>query len=107
MTVVCQGRASADPGALALVHGGEVPGADGGPDPGGPAGLQSELQGRAAGRGAGSGQREQQREFSRSQSARLSAFCCSSSSLSVCLSSLSRIVSPPQESKQFLQYVTE
>lgn len=48
MTVVCQGRASADPGALPLVHGGEVPGTDGGSDPGGADGVQSELQGRAA-----------------------------------------------------------
>lgn len=49
MTVVCQGRASADPGALPLVHGGEVPGADGRPDPGGADGVQPVLQGRAAG----------------------------------------------------------
>lgn len=45
MTLVCQGRAFADPGALPLVHGGEVPGADGGADPGGAAGVQPELQG--------------------------------------------------------------
>lgn len=83
MTLVCQGRAFADPGALPLVHGGEVPGADGGADPGGAAGVQSELQGGAAGRGAGAGQHRQQRECSPSQSAHLSPFRCFSSPLTV------------------------
>lgn len=58
-----QGRSSADPGALSLVHGGEVSGSDGRSDQRRADGVQPEFPGRAVRRGTGSGQLQQRCEW--------------------------------------------
>lgn len=56
LSPLSQGCASADLGALSLVHGGEVSGSGGWSDLRRADGLQPQFQGRAVRRGAGAGQ---------------------------------------------------
>lgn len=66
-----QRRPPADPGALSLVHGGEVPGSDVGSHRGRADGVQPRLQGRAVRRGTGAGQPQRRRKTERAQTREL------------------------------------